>query len=265
MKNVTAVYFSPTQGSKKYTEAIAKVMGAEDGFDVVDLTAPAAREKEYTFGAEDVVIFGAPVYAGRLPFIPGEEEIFSHIKASGGAKAVFTVTYGNREFDDALLEMSDILEDAGFTGVAAAAWLAQHTYTNKLAGGRPDEEDLMDAEGFGQRVKEMLEEGGLGKLEIPGNRPYKERKHLPMNTEATEKCGGCGHCADVCPTDAIDREHGFAADKEKCIGCLACEKTCPSDARVVNDPGLAAIRAKLEPAFGGVHKEPKMFFAEEEA
>lgn len=261
MKHVTAVYFSPTQGSRKYAEAIAKVIGAEDGFEVIDLTSPAAREKDYTFGGDDVVVFGAPVYAGRLPFIPGEREIFSGIKASGGAKAVFTVAYGNRDFDDALLEMSDMLEEAGFTGVAAAAWLAEHTYTDKLAGARPDEEDLMDAEGFGQRVKEMIEEGGYGKLDVPGNRPYKERKHLQMHTEPSAECTKCGHCAEVCPAEAIDRET-FAADAEKCIGCLACEKTCPAHGRIVNDPGLAAIRAKLEPVFGGVHKEPKMFFAE---
>lgn len=259
MKNITAIYFSPTSGSKKYAEAVAGAISKD--YKSIDLTAPSARTKEYRFGPDDVVVFSAPVYAGRLPFIPGEEEIFSKIKGSAGAKAVFMVTYGNREFDDALLEMSDCLENAGFTGIAAAAWLSEHTYSDKLAGGRPDEEDLMDAEGFGLQVKDIIEDEEFEKLEIPGNRPYKERKHLPMNTEATEKCGGCGHCVDVCPANAINREN-FSADSGKCIGCLACEKNCPSGARIVNDPGLAAIRGKLEPAFGGVHKEPKMFFAE---
>lgn len=255
MKKVTAVYFSPTQGSKKYAEAIAAAV--EPDFEVIDLTGPKARAGEYRFGPDDLVIFGAPVYAGRLPLVEGG--VFDRVTGNG-ALAVYTVTYGNREFDDALLEMYDLLEERGFRGIAAAAWLAQHTYSDKLAGGRPDADDLQAAADFGADIKALLNADEFGKLEIPGNRPYKEAKHLPMHTEAGEDCSGCGHCAEICPVSAIDAENGFKADPAKCIGCLACEKTCPAQARVVNDPGLAAIRAKLEPAFGGVYKEPVQFF-----
>lgn len=49
------------------------------------------------------------------------------------------------------------------------------------------------------------------------------------------------------------------ANGDKCIGCLACVKNCPRDARFVKDPGLAAIREKLEPNFANIHKENSYF------
>ena len=48
----------------------------------------------------------------------------------------------------------------------------------------------------------------------------------------TEKCAGCGICADVCPANAI-RVDGYAAiDNELCVGCCYCISECPSDAIV---------------------------------
>ena len=103
MKKVTAIYFSPTRGTKKYVEAVAKALDPD--FTVIDMTSAKSRAGKYHFGADDLVIFGAPVYAGRLPLYP--EKLYGNITGDG-TPAIFTVTYGNREFYDALLETNDI-------------------------------------------------------------------------------------------------------------------------------------------------------------
>lgn len=257
MKKVTTVYFSPTGGSKKYVNLIAEKLDAS--FAQLDLTKPEVREKEYHFGPDDLVIFGAPVYAGRLPMIEGG--IFDRIKGDH-TLAVFTASYGNREFDDALLEMQDLCEGNGFKGIAAAGWIAPHTFSDKIAAGRPDEKDLKLVDEFAAQVKGLVEKEEDDKLEIPGNRPYKEAKPMPLAPEADANCTGCGLCAEVCPTGAIQMESITMADPAKCIACLACVKSCPQDARIVTSPALTAIREKLESMLVTVRKEPQMFFAE---
>ncbi len=251
MKKVTAIYFSPTRGTKKYVEAVAKALDPD--FTVIDLTSAKARAGKYHFGADDLVIFGAPVYAGRLPLYP--EKLYGNITGDG-TPAIFTVTYGNREFDDALLETKDMCEANGFVGIAAAAWLAEHTYSAKLAGGRPSQEDLAEVEDFAEKITQA---SLFEPLDVPGNRPYRDGSRHPMNTVAAERCSECGLCARICPVGAIHDGAGFEADQSKCIGCLACVKRCMRSARIVDDPGLAAIRQKLEPAFGGVYKANQYF------
>ena len=126
---VTAVSFSPTGTSKTGAEAIARAIDPDAGsFDLTRYDAPLPA----AFGADALVVFGAPVYAGRL--YEGFAARLAKMKGSG-TPCIVTVTYGNRHYDDALLEMEDIVREAGFVPFAAAALVAQHTYGEfRLAG-----------------------------------------------------------------------------------------------------------------------------------
>ncbi len=53
--------------------------------------------------------------------------------------AIAIVLYGNRNYDDALIELKDILELDGFKVVAGAAFIGEHSFSNNLAKNRPDE------------------------------------------------------------------------------------------------------------------------------
>ena len=257
MKKATIVYFSPTGGSEGYVRAIAEKLA--DEVECIDLTRPEARRRSYTFGPQDLVIFGAPVYAGRLPIVEGG--IFDCLQGEG-TPAVYTVSYGNRDFDDALLEEMDIAEARGFCGIAAAAFIAPHTFSGKVAGGRPDAKDREAVETLAAGIGRILQSGKKGRLTVSGNRPYKEAKRIAYAPQSDENCVKCGFCAGVCPAGAIDAANPERSDPAKCISCMACVKQCPRSARVVTDPGLAAIREKLETVLAVERKEAQLFFAE---
>ncbi|MDH4162522.1 MAG: 4Fe-4S binding protein [Nitrospirota bacterium] len=45
-----------------------------------------------------------------------------------------------------------------------------------------------------------------------------------------DRCSGCGACADVCPTEAIDVLNGKATIGLECMDCGACPRVCPEGA-----------------------------------
>lgn len=133
--NVTAIYFSPTDTNRKSVCAIAKTLGGE--YKGLDITCKAGKAQ---FGPDDVAVFGAPVYGGRL--FKGIAERLHDVRGEN-TPCVVTVTYGNRDFDDALLEFCDMLSAQGFVPVAAGAMIGQHTY-GSIQVGRPNESDLAE-------------------------------------------------------------------------------------------------------------------------
>jgi len=72
---------------------------------MMDCTSRSAREGTLPVFAEDIVLLAVPAYCGRVP-----EEIVPFMKTlKGGNKPVIlTVVYGNRDYEDALLELPDI-------------------------------------------------------------------------------------------------------------------------------------------------------------
>jgi len=254
---VFAAFFSPTHGTKRYVEAIAQRLAPS--FEVIDLTRPEVRQKEYRFTDSDLVIFGAPVYAGRLPMV--ENGIFDRLHGDR-TPAVFTVSYGNREFEDALLEEKELCEANGFVGIAASAWIAPHTFSARIAAGRPDEHDLAQVAQFAAKVEERLKgELGAPSLSVPGNHPYREvNGPMPFYPEGNERCVLCGACASACPTGAIPLSEPNRTDPAKCIRCLACARACPTQARDSAHPALMGVREKLEGMLLNVRKEPAFFF-----
>ncbi|MEG0496250.1 MAG: 4Fe-4S binding protein [Eubacterium sp.] len=256
IKKVTAVYFSPTKGTKDYVMRIAK--GLSENVSEIDLTLPENRKKEVHFDESDLVIFGAPVYAGRLPQIEGG--IFDQLKGKN-TPAIFNVSYGNREYDDALLEEKDICEENGFVGIAAGAWLAPHSFSDKIAAGRPDAKDINAIESFIGQVKTIIEKEVIGNLSVQGNKPYRELKKMPFFPDGDENCTNCNDCVKVCPVGAISEEDPRQTDTGKCIDCLACVRICPVDARKISSPMFGAFVTKLETGLLPVRKEPEIFVA----
>ena len=140
-RNLTAVYFSPTRTSRTIALKITSVLSDRWNSSVAesDLTRPDARAKEYAFAPEDLVIFAYPVYAGRIPQVL--DGVLDRMKGNG-ALAVPLCVYGNRAYEDALLEAKNRLTADGFSVIAAGAFIGEHSLSVKLAAGRPDSADL---------------------------------------------------------------------------------------------------------------------------
>ena len=148
---VNLVYFSPTQTTRKTLRAMASAFSVE----VKEYDVTTNREIEIpVFGADELVIAGVPVYGGRIPLLV--EPFFQGLKANGTPAAVVGV-YGNRHYDDAVLELADYLREDGFVVCAGAACLAEHSFGHEIATGRPDAEDLAKAKEFGEALRKKLE------------------------------------------------------------------------------------------------------------
>ena len=147
LKTVWAIYFSATGTTQKVitrvAEAIAGALGAERK--TYDITLPGARESAPDFAASDLVVLGTPVYAGRVPNV-----LVKYLASlrGNGALAVPVVLFGNRNYDDGLIELRDILESDGFHTIAAAAFVGEHSFSYILGAGRPDEADMAVVDRF---------------------------------------------------------------------------------------------------------------------
>jgi len=259
-KKVWSVYFSGTGTTKKTVNRIAR--GLARALNVpceeAPFTLPEMRRRKAEFSADDLVVFGTPTYAGRVPNV-----LLPYLKeqvCGGGALAVPVVLFGNRNYDDSLMELRNILESDGFHTVAGAAFVGEHSFSATLGKGRPNAEDeaLMDSFAGDVAAKVLsLQKTPDAPVTVGGEdpiRPYytpRDRNSNPINilkvkpkTDAA-KCTRCGWCAANCPMGSID-----PADPSSvtgiCIKCCACVKGCPTGAKYYDDAGYLYHKSELE-------------------
>jgi ferredoxin len=264
VKKVKLIYFSATGTSQKVCESIADGIAVDD-VEHINLTLPeSARQKIPPF-TDELVIIGAPVYGGRLPVDAIHR--FKQLKASK-TLAILIVVYGNREFEDALLELKNLAIELGFNPVAGGAFIGEHSFASKdvpIANGRPDSLDVQTAMDFGSKIKAKVTalQSPVARmdLEIPGRFPYQASGARSMAVSPVTKedtCTVCGTCAGVCPTAAISINGSVATNIELCIRCCACIKNCPTGARVIEDSMWKNIADWLNENCS-TRKEPQMF------
>lgn len=231
---VQSFYFSPTNTTKKVIDGIIKGLGME--VNEHNLTFIEKNTNRYEISKDELAIVGVPVYAGRVPEIILDS--LKNIKGNGGV-AIAVVTYGNRAYEDALLELVDILKSQNFVVIGAGAFIGEHSYTKNVAYRRPDDQDILVAENFGKEISKKLDSKNFSQVEVPGNYPYKERKTKAIFAPvAKNECVYCRKCPIVCPVNAIDMRKPDIVDVEKCIHCCACIKICSFNARELRDEGV---------------------------
>lgn len=237
------ICFSPTGGTKKAADMLAN--GLDDESQFIDLTDSKAAFSNVALEENDVAVIAVPSYGGRVPQTATERLSAIH---GNGAKAVLLCVYGNRAYEDTLVELEDAAKQAGFRVVAAVAAIAEHSIARQFATGRPDEQDQAQLRTFAEKIRTKLDAGDLAEPVIPGNRPYKKGGGAGMVPKPTKDCVKCGLCAKECPVQAIDPNDPKEVDGKACISCMRCVSVCPHDARKVNGMMLAAVGVALKKA-----------------
>ena len=270
INRVTAVYFSATGTTEKVVTAaaalIAEQLGAE--YAEYDFTLPQAREAVPEFSAGELVVFGVPVYAGRIPNL-----LLPYVKTiqGNGAAGIPIVLFGNRAYDDALIELRDVMQDNGFHTVAAAAFVGEHSFSTVLGAGRPDAEDMEQVREFSElsaQKLDMLARFGAP-VEVNGakDRVYYQPKRTDgkkidirkVKPQTADTCDHCGLCAQLCPMGAID-PRDVTSTPGICIKCGACIKKCPKRAKYFDDEGYLYHKRDLEERFSARRAKVELFF-----
>ncbi|MDA3853979.1 MAG: ferredoxin, partial [Bacteroidales bacterium] len=154
--HLNKIFFSPTGTTLKVLSAIESSL-SYDATSVIDLTLKDDNKEDASVISAELTLIGLPVYSGRLP-LEGLER-FKQIQGNG-APAVLVVVYGNRHYDDALLELHNLAVEQGFKPLAAAAFIGEHTFSTAeqpLGALRPDALDLEQAYTFAKRIQQKLE------------------------------------------------------------------------------------------------------------
>lgn len=258
---VKTAFFSPTGNTKFAVGKIGEMLAErlKVSFESYDFTLPEKREKVLRYRERELAVIGVPVYAGRVP-----NKILPYIQRGlegNGALAVPVVTFGNRNYDDALLELRNELENGGFHTVAAAAFAAEHAFCAKLAAGRPDEEDKVLIEKFAAATADKIihmseiparismgDERPVGNYYTPLGMDGKPAVFLKAKPETKESCTDCKLCAEACPMGSISFENP-AVITGVCIKCQACVKICPLHAKYFDDPAYLSHAAMLEHSY----------------
>lgn len=246
------LYFSPTGGTKKVLDLLCTADQQ------IDLSVADYDYSQHTFQPDDICLIGVPSFGGRAPALALQHFAQMH---GNGAAIVLVAVFGNRAYEDTLLELKHTAEAAQFHPIAGITAVAEHSIMHQFGAGRPDKDDTAQLQQFAAQIHQQLPALKAGTLHVPGNYPYKEFKVVPITPQTTSACNGCGLCASKCPAQAIRKENPAELNKEICISCMRCVSLCPKQAKQLNQTVLQGMIQKIGPMCE-TPKQNQLFLAE---
>ena len=188
------IVFSPTGGTERASGYIANALEGETV--AVDLTDSGLGFRTVAMTKEDVAVIAVPSYGGRVPAVAAER---LGMMQGNGAQAVLVCVYGNRAYEDTLVELEDAAKGAGFRVIAAVSAIAEHSIVRQFAAGRPDAQDAVQLAGFADQIQQKISAGDASEPAIPGNRPYKKAGGTGMVPKAQRSAPPAGLAPQCVP------------------------------------------------------------------
>ena len=216
-EKLNLIYFSATGTTKRIISAISQIFSeySQACCNLLDESIDDCH-----FLPNDLAVVAVPVYSGRVP-----QMVLKGLNAIKGNNTpmILIAVYGNRAFEDALVELHDIVVDRGFIVISAGAFIAQHAIFPGVATGRPNANDIKLLEEFVRNSIERVDLSTETSIDIQGNRPYRPLKNVPLapRTNASS-CNMCCQCAKNCPVGAITPTYKCSTDKSRCTACALC-------------------------------------------
>ena len=227
------LYFSGTGNSRYVAKKIAEVSGD-------DLVSIGQKLKSGDFGeirSEKPLVFVGPVYAGRLPRVM--EDYIRKVKFTGTQRAYFVVTCAQTPWVT-VQYVEKLCAEKGFSMLGFNAVVMPQGY---IAGGgtQPKEvndKTLKEAEPKIISIAETIRDRQMLPKEQPGKAMMSKVLNPIMYSmmiraksfRVTDKCSGCGKCAQRCPLNNIKLTNGKPVWGDQCTHCMACIAGCPNEA-----------------------------------
>ncbi len=250
---VLQIVFSPTGGTQKVADIITSEW--DQPIKKVDLSDWKTDFSKISADKDDIVLIAVPSFGGRVPGLAAERLGQIH---GNQASCVVVCVYGNRAYEDTLIELNDLAQKSGFSVIAGVSAIAEHSIMHQYAAGRPDVKDRAQLKNFaGKILAKAQDPSSLSAPKIPGNRPYK-KSGGGFVPKADHRCNGCGLCAKSCPAQAIPRENPKVTDHKKCISCMRCVAQCPQSARKISGVMMTIASMAIKKACS-VRKENELF------
>ncbi len=222
-EKVSKVYFSPSGTTEKIVNEVAKNFNMNrENYDLLSFD----EEKSFS---DELVIFGIPVFDGRIPKLACKR--LSKMKGNN-TKAIVILNYGNMDYGDALLELTELLKENNFQIVGVAATVSQNSLFNQIGRNRPDENDMKKINEFSQKIVEKLKNNEENEIFVNGYKPYSAYRTPEFSINCDENlCVECLDCVYTCPEEAIMENTPTMTNIDDCTRCSTCINVCSEGAR----------------------------------
>lgn len=235
---ISLYYFSATGNSLTTARRIAEGLGGCRLIPIVSL-----MKKTKIIEENEAVGFVFPVYFSDMPCLV--RDLISKMVFTSEKPYIFAVPTCRGHAGACHQRMNQLLMTRGQTlSLAVNINMPGNSYINEPG---VDEMHLANQDSAVAAV--------LPLIRSRETRDYSESAPLPLVKTAypnnfrgiiaeTDKCTGCGICAEVCPMNNIIFREGKAVIGDNCSTCLACFHWCPNEAIWMSKQENIARRAK---------------------